>query len=170
MKRSYTLGFRASCFPFARSSTGCTSSEPLAPKVPNLFLAILSIFFTTTNLKRGKGWALGVLQSRPHLEPANRKWSPHICIGEIGACCLYAASCSVMIELTGFSCCINLPCQTWSPNSFGASIIIHSYARIVQTRQPAPACGKPCSATIKASWLSSCTRCCNTKYLELARI
>ena len=55
MKRSCTLGFLASCFPFATSSTGCTSSEPLAPKVPNLFLAILSIFFTTTNLK-GEKW------------------------------------------------------------------------------------------------------------------
>ena len=39
---------------------------------------------------------------------------------------------SLMVEHTGFSCCINLPCQTWSPNSFGKSKIIHSYAQIVQ--------------------------------------
>ena len=41
----YTFGSLASCFPFATSSTGCTSSEPLAPKVPNLFLTILGVFF-----------------------------------------------------------------------------------------------------------------------------
>ena len=100
MKRSYTLGFLTSCFPVATSSTGSTASEPVAPKVPNLFSQLLASYFLQRQMSKRKSAALSVLQSRPHLEPANRKWSPHICIGEIG------------VELTGFSCCMNVPCRT----------------------------------------------------------